>query len=446
MGFLDGLSTSKNLHGNASFMPFWERVRFLNSLNKGLVIDGKNLIPLILAYMHLLLVAPTGAGKTTKYIIPNILRLTLASAVIFDPSGEIYRLCNKYLKRKGYNLKILNLSELSGSARFNPLARLRNIPDIMKMCDIIIAAAFPNATGADAYWNNSAKSIIALIIQVVLKFPKPKQNLKEVFRILNRIETKEEEVLKLMSEHLDQDGYEKFAAFIANEPKLKNSILATARTALNKLSDPDIAELVSTDTLDFESLRREKTAVFIMVEESEVDYYAFLLTILYTQLFNFCLKMPEEGKPYLPIFFFMDEFANSGKIPGFENLITVLRKRLVSLSLVIQDLRQLEALYGKPAAETIINNCASQIYYPGLSLETCERLERILGKATMLQDENKSGIGISKNSKELGRSLMTAQEIRTMEDMAIFIHGNKLPIKIYPLPWYKSIKLKSRTK
>ena len=249
-----------------------------------------------------------------------------------------------------------------------------------------------------------------------------------------------------MAGNLDDDGFDQFRAFVAGEQKLKNSILTTARTALGKLSDPDIAELTSSETLHFESLRTEKTALFIMIEESETEYYAFILTILYTQLFGFCLKMPEKGKKYLPIFFLMDEFANSGKIPGFETLITVLRRRKVSLSLIVQSLSQLESIYGKTASETIIGNCASQIYYSGLPLEDCERLERILGKTTLLHEERNTNRFETGNIKELGRSLMTAQEIRIMRDMAIFVYSNLLPIKITPHPWYKSLKLRNRTR
>ncbi len=448
MGFLDRFVMSSNIHGSAKFMGFWEKLGFLNPFNKGVVIDGKNRITQRQSFAHIKIEAPTRAGKSTTYVAPNILQIKGVNLVVFDPSQELYQLSHKYLERKGYEIKKLNPTNLPDSARYNPLKRLETFTDIRKLCDILISAAFPKASGADSFWNDSAKGIIELIIRAVKKLPEAKQNLKEVYRILNRIETDVDEINLLMAENLDSDGFDQYKAFVVSEQKIKNSILVTARTALGKLSDPDIAELTSSEDLYFETLRTKKTVLFIMIEEAETDYYAFLLTILYSQLFQFCMKMPEKGKKYVPIFFLMDEFANSGQIPGFPSLITVLGKRKVSLSIIIQDFRQLEDLYGLAGAETISNNCASKLFFPGLSLATCEKLERILGKTTLQHEEgkSKSWTGKGGTTRELGRSLMTAQEIRTMKDEAIFIYGNRLPIKIRLRPWFKSFKLRSRTR
>ena len=174
MGLLDNLVMPSSVYGSAKFMGFWDRLMFLNSFNKGLVIDGKRRIPLNDSFAHLLLAAPSGGGKTTQFILPNILQLKRTSAVIFDPSQELFQLSHKFLKRTGYTIKTLNVTDLSVSARYNPLVKVESFTDIRKLCDILISAAFPNSSGADAFWNDSAKGILELLIRVVKKLPKEK--------------------------------------------------------------------------------------------------------------------------------------------------------------------------------------------------------------------------------------------------------------------------------
>jgi type IV secretory pathway TraG/TraD family ATPase VirD4 len=116
------------------------------------------------------------------------------------------------------------------------------------------------------------------------------------------------------------------------------------------------------------------------------------------------------------------------------------------VSLVLQDIEQLNEVYGKSGASTILyGSCASKIYFPGISQQTCEQLERMLGKRTILHKKEElsawdlpTSNDIQK-SQEIGRPLMTADEIRTMKDNeALFIHANKRPVKLNTLPWYNS--------
>lgn len=198
-------------------------------------------------------------------------------------------------------------------------------------------------------------------------------------------------------------------------------------------------------------MRQTKTALFIIVPENETRRFKFLISILYTQLFDYCNQLPQGNNPYLPIFFFLDEFGNAGKLPGFSSLITTLRKRKVSLSLILQDVEQLTHVYGRADASVILNGgCASRIFYPGLSYPTCQELSNILGNQTVIMRESgfEKGNNLSSSrDREVARPLLAPDEIRTLKpNKAILIHANELPVMLKTRPWFKSRRMKKRVR
>jgi len=230
-----------------------------------------------------------------------------------------------------------------------------------------------------------------------------------------------------------------------------SNILSSARSAINIFSNPDIVSLTSHETLHIETLRTHKTALFIIVPEHEIRNYRFLLTVLYTQIFNLAMRPPIPNQPNLPILGFLDEFGNAGKIPNFSTLITTLRKRKVGLSLILQDVEQLQHLYGRADASVILNGgCSTRIFYPGLSYNTCNELSSILGNQTLRIRESgyRRDDGLYPDrDREVGRALLTADEIRVMKrNRAILLHGRELPILLKTKPFYKNRKLLRRSK
>ncbi|QGY44844.1 type IV secretion system DNA-binding domain-containing protein [Maribellus comscasis] len=447
--WLFGFYQRRKIHGNAKFLQGFSRSSLLNKRNNGLVVDGIHRLSLERSYSHLAIVAPTGAGKTTRFVLPNILNMKDASFVVTDPSGEILQKSEAFLRRKGYNVLTLNFTNIRASHRYNPLSRCQTHSDTRKMAEMLIDAAYQNSHGNDLFWNDSAKGILNLLIRAIKRLAPHQQNLGELYRLLNQFGHGQEEVNRIMSENLDEPSFEEFKAFLSQDDRVMNSILSTAKTALASFSDPGLALLTREDTVAFERLRTEKTALFVIVPEHEVRYYNFMLTVLYTQIFNFCMQLPVNGMPYLPIFFFLDEFGNSGKLPNFSTMMTTLRKRKVSVSLVLQDVEQLVNVYGQADASVILNGgCASRIFYPGLSHKTCDELSRILGTQTVKYRES----GFSRldefqpdRDREMGIPLMRPEEIMTMpQDRAIFTHANLRPALLKTRPWFRIRKLKRR--
>lgn len=444
----------KDIHGSAKFLSGFEKWKLLNSMNRGLVIDGKRKLSLERSFRHLLLVAPTGSGKTTSYIIPNVLNLENASAVVTDPSGEIFNKTSGYLHSKGFNVKAINVRDLKNTFRFNPLQRANTHTEIKKVSDVLVNSAFPGSRGDQQFWNDGAKNIINILIRCLKRESSKFQNLHNLRFLLNSFGFDGSPLNDFIVRNTegDRQTFEEFKGFISNDEKVIQGALATAKTALDKFSDPELCFLSAEETLNFESLRKEKTALFLIVPEHEIKYYGFYISLLYTQIFAYCMDSSSDVENMLPVFFLLDEFGNTGAIPNFSNLITTLRKRKCSCSIVLQDMEQLVNTYGKSEASTIINGgCSSRIFFPGLSLQTCEELERTLGRSTIRYIES----GTHKLGEETdtardmttGRSLLTADEIRTMDDdKGLFIHGNKRPVMLKIRPYYKSRRLLRKSK
>ena len=321
----------ETLHGSAGWNSYkWE---ILKSTNTGLTINGIDRITEQNSFLHSVIIAPSGAGKTTTYIIPNTLNLQ-SSLIITDPSGEIHNATKNTLINKFFDIRTINPNNLEKTFFYNPLARANTITEINKITTILIENAYKKdkSTSDASFWNNGAKTILNLIIQAVKTNPDPqKQNLQEARRLLLFYGQQDEErqIDKLASEiekqlYHNQDAMSELASFFATEQKVRHNFITTAKNALEIFTDPNICELTKKDTIKFEEIKAEHkrpVAIFLIVPEHEIQYYSFLLNLFYTQIFNFCALTTADTKP---VYFLLDEFGNMGRLPNFETTITTI--------------------------------------------------------------------------------------------------------------------------
>ena len=394
----------------------------------GILVDGRRRLSLDRSFRGAAIIAPTGSGKTTAYLIVNALSLSGCSAVITDPSGEIYKASAGYLHSRGYEIKIFNVSEVATSHFFNPLHRADNHTAIGQLADTLIHSAFPQSR--DQFWNASAKSLVSVLVRALKTQPPEYANLHNLRFLLNNFGRDGSDLNRLISRSLDTGSFAEWKGIIANEPKVLASILSTCKAASEKVADPSVARLTSTETLHFEDLRQRRCVLYLITPESEVRYWSFLTNLLIGQLFSFSTRLPSPGEPHVPILFLLDEFANLGRFPDFSVTASIIRKYSCSLSIVLQDVLQLESVYGKAEASVILNGAmTTKIFLAGLPHHTCEHVSRVIGK------------------REDGQPVLSPVEIRTLKDSSgLLIHGNKKPVLLDMVPYYKSRKLLARSR
>lgn len=421
------------VHGSASFA----QQSILKHNNKGLVVDGIKRIPPSNSFTHTTVVASSGAGKTTRYILPNVLTLDNCSMVISDPKGEIADLTSAYLKRKGFKVVCLDFENLHNSIKFNPLARANTDAEIKQVASALYDMA--NAgTKSEGIWRMGAIRVLESMIQTLKHAPDIRlATISSVINLLNHIEDGTTRVKDFVDKYAPKDSQALFNSFSNQETKIKLGQLSSAQACLAPFDTKEIRQLTAKDTLDFQSFRKQKTVLFLKLPVGVSSRYAPVLSLLYTQFFHHLLNtklVPTD----LPIYFLMDEFANVKKIPDFPQIITMIRSKRVSLSLVIQAISQLDTVYGKDVAETILSNTSSLICYSGIrEKRTLEYITQLMGTTTQ-EMHTPGSFGLSFFS----RPLMTMDELRTMHtSRALFIHANRKAEKVRPIPLFRNKSL-----
>lgn len=444
--FLDYLMNPDKVssHGSAEFGGYWEQRKLLKPSNTGIyVADNLRLSPEV-SYKNLILVSPTGGGKSTRYILNQALRKwdSNVSLIFFDPSSEIRTLSKKWLLKQNFEPIIVDLTNPNSSAKFNPLLAVTNKSTAKIMAESLIGVVYENSKG-DPFWTQSAISILTLLILgVVLKIPVENRTLAFVNRLVNKMGHADDEINALMELALNEDDFDEYCSFMAGSQKVKQSIIATVKTALYIYSEETLTTICSKSTFSFADLRNKRTILYLSQEEHKMPYYKGFWNLFYRQLFEFLMTESTGNAVYC----FMDEFANVGAIPNFETIITTNRKKRIHLSLILQSFEQLTTVYGNKS-KIIFENCNSKLFYGGLSYESSRIVSDILGVKT----ESYSAKGIFKRNQpmnRISRNLMTPEEVRTQlkDNECLFIHGSYKPMKLKATAFYKNRTLKNRSK
>ena len=236
--------------------------------------------------------------------------------------------------------------------------------------------------------------------------------------------------------------------------KTYSSILSSLQSKLGKFDSKEIAEVTSTDTINFEDIANKKTALYVISSDTHTAY-DFLLTIFFSQLIQQLYDFADKngGKLKVPCFFILDEFANIGKIPDFDKKISTSRSRKISFSVILQNLDQLEAIYEK-SHETIVGNCDTHVFLGSNSFKTVEYFSKELGEKTIKRasdsinrDDKGKKTGKSESEQIMARALMTPDELRRMDnDFCIIFEKGLKPIKAHKYWYFKTNMVKEMNK
>lgn len=379
---------------------------------------------------NVLIVGGSGSGKTRFWLKPNLMQCH-SSYVITDPKGSIIIECGKLLLREGYKVKILNTINFKKSMHYNPFAYIRSEKDILKLVTTLIANTKGEGKAGDDFWVKAETLLYtALIAYIYYEAPKHEQNFTTLIEFINASEIREDDEefknnVDLMFDRLEEKDPQHFAVRQYKKYKLAagktaKSILISCGARLAPFDIKELRELTAYDELELDTLGDRKTALFIIISDTDATFN-FLVSMCYTQLFNLlCDKADDVYGGRLPVHVrcLIDECANIGQIPNLEKLMATIRSREISACLVLQAQSQLKALY-KDNSDTIIGNCDSMIFLGGKEKTTLKDLTETLGKETIdmfnTSDTRGSQRSYGINYQRLGKELMSMDELSVMD-------------------------------
>ena len=440
-------------HGSSDWAKYGEQFKVLSE-NKGIMLADNNYLPLDkIGNTNVLIVGGSGSGKSSAYSDPNA-HQCLGSYVFTDPKGEIYDTTAGFLKSQGYEIKVLNLVNPTSSDGYNPLFHIQSEMDVDIIASTIVKGQKKNATD-DPFWDNMSEFLLkALIYYLLATRPIEEQNLASCAEMVRAASnngdtnTLADLIHQLPPEHLARMNFQSVEVSAASD-KTYSSILASLQSSLGKFDSQEIADLTSTNTINFEDIGRKKTALYVISSDTH-SAYDFLLTIFFSQMIQHLYDFADKngGRLPMPTFFILDEFANIGQIPDFDKKISTSRSRGISFSVILQNLDQLKEIYEK-SYETIIGNCDTHVFLGSNSYATVEYFSKELGEKTISHDSKTTNrdshslkTGTSDSKQIMARALMTPDELRRLptDECIIFEKGIK-PIKAKKHFWFKDKKM-----
>ena len=333
-----------------------------------------------------------GIGKSREIIQPNLLQ-AFGSYVILDRGGEYFNRNASFFRKKGYRVRVLNLSDTEHSNQYNPLHYVRDEEDASLLVQCIFNCTSANRDQtADSFWEKTERAILeALILYMVQYRPKEERNFAAVLKLLNDAKTGEQgldALDKLFDEAKNTAKEDSFTVryhdFKQAGKKTAMSILTAATVHLAVFAREDIQTLTKDDQMEIEMMSEEDTVIFLIPSANDDD--AMLINMICTQMMDrlyqyaaetHCFPLPRQVR------FVMDDFASFGVLPRFQIKLATMRKYGLSGMLCVNSLAQIKTLYPEDW-EIIVGNCMAFAYLGAAETEVHREIVRLISKATIV--------------------------------------------------------------
>ena len=354
-----------------------------------------------------------------------------SSYCITDPKGSLLIEVGQLLKRGGYRIKVLNTINFSKSMRYNPFAYLHSEKDILKLVNTIIANTKGDGEkSAEDFWVKSERLFYtALIGYIWYEAPENEKNFTTLLEMINASEAREDDAefqspvdemfARLAEKEPEHFAVRQYQKFLLSAGKTRSSILISCGARLAPFDIREVRELMETDEMELDTLGDRKTALFLIMSDTDTTFN-FILAMLQSQLINLLCDRADDvygGRLPVHVRLILDEFANIGQIPNFDKLIATIRSREISASIILQSQSQLKSIY-KDAADIISDNCDCTLFLSGRG-KNAKEISDALGRETIdsynTSENRGSQTSHGLNYQKLGKELMSQDEIAVMD-------------------------------
>lgn len=338
-----------------------------------------------------LIIGPSGAGKTSGYVIPNLL-YSEESKIVVDTKSTLYAQYGDELMENGYKVMLLDFDNQEQSIGYNPFEFIGYDPVNQRYNDqdilTISRALVPSSNTRDPFWENSARGLLSAIIALSLEvYGNGPKTLNHILDIFSEIGTPEYNQRFMEAYEMNEDSLAYRLHLLTDKVKdastTKSCIHSTLSERLLNLSSPTINGILSKETrINFSKLGEEKAVLFVSVSDTDRSK-DMLFDLFYTQAIQqLCKEADTSDNKALevPVRIILDDFAANTTIDGFDKITSVIRSRNLSVSVILQSMTQLVGMYGEASATTIMNNCDHWLYLGGQDYNTANIVARRMNR------------------------------------------------------------------
>ncbi|PRT62763.1 conjugal transfer protein TraG [Streptococcus anginosus] len=417
---------------------------------------------------NLVVIGGSGAGKTFRFVKPNLIQLNCSNIVV-DPKDHLAEKTGKLFLENGYQVKVLDIVNMTNSDGFNPFRYVETENDLNRMLTVYFNNTKGSGSRSDPFWDEASMTLVRAIASYLVDFYNPPGSTKEeaekrrkrgrypafseigkLIKLLSKGDNQDKSVLEVMFEnHAKKYGMENFtirnwADFQNYKDKTLDSVIAVTTAKFTLFNIQSVIDLTKRDTLELKTWGTQKTMVYLVIPDNDTTF-RFLSALFFSTVFSALTRQADvDFKGELPIHVraYLDEFANCGEIPEFAEQTSTVRSRNMSLVPILQNIAQLQGLYKeKEAWKTILGNCDSLLYLGGNDEETFKFMSGLLGKQTIdvrntSRSYGQTGSG-STSYQKIARDLMTPDEVGNMKRDECLVRIAGVPVfkekKYFPL-------------
>ncbi|MGR9426199.1 type IV secretory system conjugative DNA transfer family protein [Rhizobium leguminosarum] len=334
---------------------------------------------------HILVVGPSRSGKGTGFVLPNGY-LWQGSTVFFDPKRENFDALANH--RRAMGNKVFMFSPGSPDThRYNPLDFVRR--DERMATDCLVVASFVIPEKADDTWAGAGRLLLSSLIGYVLASPLTKgaEHMRTVARMTTTgkdISTVLRAIVKTERAHLPTWIVDSFNQYIALEPETRNSAVFNVNMAMSLWNNGLISAATETSDFDIRELRRSPMTIFIGCTIAELSIFRPLIRILFQQIHDLLMeKIPGTDEPH-QVLLMLDEFYHVGRMDSLISKITISAGYGFRMAIVMQDIAQLDELYGRSTRVTTVSGSQIKLFIQINDLDTSEFVSEMLGETTQV--------------------------------------------------------------
>ena len=356
---------------------------------------------------HNLIIGATGSGKTQNVVFPMIKILGKAgeSMVLTDPKGELYEETGEFLRKKGYNIIILNFRDPQKGNAWNPMTLPYKLyqegnmdKSVELLDDLALNILYDEKNTGDPFWEKSGADYFSgLALGLFEDATEEQVNLNSMNLMSNLGEERfggpNNNYIKEYFNMKDpaRPAYVNASGTVYAPEETKGGVLSTFKQKVKLFSSRDnLSEMLSYSDFDMKDIGRKKTAVFMIVQDEKKTLHP-LATIFIKQCYETLIDVAQESGGHLPYRtnFILDEFANMPPLKDVTTMVTAARSRHIRFTFIIQNFAQLTKVYGKEDAETIKGNC-NILYLISSELQALEELSKMCGEVKSKEKEKTS--------------------------------------------------------